>query len=300
MKIVIAGASGFIGRHLTAHSHRLGHSVVRLVRGDGVSQPGTAPWDPARGQCDPAVLAGADGVVCLSGASVLGWPWTNRYREELVRSRITTARTLVRAIEKLPDSDRPKAFLCGSATGYYGPDNADQFLDESSARGVGFLARLCEEWEQEARKASDLTRVVNLRTGLVMGSDGGMLGPLSRIYRYGGGATLGDGSSWMPVIGIRDHVRAVLFAMQRESIVGPVNLVGPTAVRNKDFNAMLARVVRRPAILRVPRFAILGVLGDAGREAVLASARVTPGVLDAENFAFEAPTLEEMLREALT
>lgn len=295
--LVLAGASGFIGSRLVDAAVASGYEVRQLLRTPGRQAPAGVTqftWDPAPGTIDDAALAGAYGIICLNGAGLLSRPWTDSYKRALWESRLGSVETLVSAM----GSHRPQVFLAGSAIGYYGPDRGDEVLTESSAAGSGFLAELCEAWEAASSAAENLgVRTVQLRTGLVMGADGGMLGILQHLYRAGMGARLGDGSAWMSAIARDDYVRALLFLLTRD-VSGPVNMVGPEPVRNAHWHEALARHFHRPGFLSVPTPA-LRLAGEMAREAVLASQRVYPQELTDHGFTFLAPTIEEIFAREL-
>lgn len=300
--IVIGGGTGLLGTELTNAALRRGYDVVHLTRGGKSSRNPRVterPWDPSRGKLDPEVLADAAAVVTLNGAGLLDRPWTMQYKKLLISSRIYPARTVADAIRALPSDRRPRVFIGGSATGYYGPDSLDAVLTEESLKGTGFLAKLCEKWEDEAFRAQDLTRVVVSRTGLVMSTRGGMLRALKPLYRLGLGVRLGSGKAWMPTIAVHDHARALLECIENETLSGPVNVTGPDPIRNREWNRLLAQSLHRRSMLAAPRQIIELLPGDMGREAVLSSARVMPMKLIDAGFRFEAPTVRDIFRQVL-
>ncbi|QTG76226.1 TIGR01777 family oxidoreductase [Trueperella pecoris] len=299
--LVLAGASGFIGSRLVEAALSAGYRVRRLVRSaDAAAIDGVEDflWDPSAGTIDDAVLAGAYGVICLNGAGLLSRPWTPSYKKVLWDSRIDSVTTLVSAFAKA--NHKPKVFISGSAIGYYGADRAGEYLSEGSASGEGFLAELCRAWEEAAGPASGMgIRTVVVRTGLVMGQDGGMLGLLQHPYRAGLGAQLGDGTGWMSTIARDDYVRALLFLLREDDVEGPVNMTNPDPVPNKAWNKLLAEHVGRRAFLAVPRPVLMLVAGQMGRETMLASQRVYPDVLFDHGFEFLAPTVEDIFSHEL-
>ncbi len=286
-RAVIAGASGFIGRALVAELAATGWTVTRLVRGPATGADEVS-WDPLDGVLDPAVLSGADAVINLSGASISQIPWTRSVRESIVASRREATTTLVNAINAAKVS--PKVFLSGSAVGIYG-DRGDEELTETSARGAGFLADVVDAWEATASKAR--CRTVYLRTGLVLG-DGGALAPLRLATSFFAGARVGSGKQWWPWISHRDEVRAIVHLIDSK-LAGAVNLVGPTPAHSVEVTRELARIMKRPHLFVIPAFAI-GLLGDAGRELLLASQKIRATALEKDGFVFEHRTVAEALR----
>jgi uncharacterized protein (TIGR01777 family) len=297
MRILMAGASGFLGGRLADRLRGAGHDVTRLVRRPARSAD-EAPWKPSAGQLDPALPAGADAVINLAGAGVADKRWTARYKSQIRSSRVDSTTTLAQAIAHLPAADRPGALLQASAVGWYG-DTGDRKVTEESPAGSGFLADVCRVWEAAARPAEDAgTRVVIMRTGLPLDQDGGLLKPQMLPFRLGIGGRLGGGRQWLPWISLEDWLRAVDFLLDRDDIAGPVNVVGPEPVTNAEFTATFGRVLNRPAVLMVPGLALQIALGGFAGEA-LKSQRVMPGVLERAGFTWSHPTLESGLRAAV-
>jgi uncharacterized protein (TIGR01777 family) len=287
MRILTAGASGFLGTPMVTRLRDAGHDVVRLVR----REPATAHerrWYPAAGTLDPSTLDGVDAVVSLSGANVGGKRWSAAYKRELVESRTSTTGTLARAIAA---HGAPVAFLSGSAVGFYG-DGGDTELTEASPRGTGFLADMAAAWEAAAAPAVESgNRVVYLRTGLPLHPDGGLLQPLMLPFKLGGGGPLGGGRPYVPWISLRDWLAAVEFLLERDDITGPVNLTAPEPVRWKDLAKALGAELHRPSLLPVPKVALNVVVGSAFATEMLASQRVLPTVLADNGFVFTDRTV---------
>lgn len=295
MRIVVTGASGLIGSALVPALRSDGHSVLRLVRR---APQGTdeASWDPAGHRLDPAVLAGTDAVVHLSGAGVGDRRWSAGYKQTLQRSRIDTTATLAEAIAAA--EPRPRVWVSASAVGWYG-DTGDREVDESSPPGVGFLASLCRRWEDSTGAAERAgVRVVHPRSGLVLTRAGGLVRRLLPLYRLGLGGRLGSGRQFWPWISLADEVRAIQFVLVNEAVAGPVNLVGPRPATNAEFSRALARALHRPALAPVPAFALRLVLGEFADEGVLVGQRVAPRVLEQAGFSFAHPTLDTAMRYA--
>ena len=297
MRILIAGASGFLGTRLVERLHGDGHDVTRLVR-RAASRADEAGWNPSAGHLDPALVAAADVVINLAGAGVGDKRWTAGYKSVIRASRVDTTSTLARTISHLAQPDRPRALLQGSAVGWYG-ETGDRRVAEDTPAGTGFLADVCRVWEAAARPAEDAgVRVALLRTGLPLDDGGGLLGPQMLPFRLGVGGKLGSGKQWVPWISMEDWLGAVRFVLEREDLAGPVNLVGPEPVRNSTFTEVFGRLLHRPTVMPIPSLALHVVLGEFAGEA-LRSQRVIPAVLSRTGFRWTHPTLESALRAAL-
>jgi uncharacterized protein (TIGR01777 family) len=297
MRVVITGATGLIGTALGAALERDGTEVTRLVRRAPASVT-EVRWDPrARaGGLDPAVLSGADGVVHLSGAPIAGGRWSESRKQELLDSRVASTTALVQAITAAPSP--PPVLLAGSAIGWYG-DTGEREVDEAAPAGSGFLPTLVRAWEAAAAPASAAgVRVVNLRTGIVLSGQGGMLGPLLPLFKLGLGARLGGGGQYLSWIAAADWVRAARFLLDDGEIAGPVNLTAPAPVTNAEFTAALARAVSRPALLRVPAVLLRTALGEVSGE-LLGGARVRPARLEQAGFTFSYPAIGPALDAAV-
>jgi uncharacterized protein len=293
MEVVLAGASGLIGSALKASLRADGHRVKTLVRrpadGEDVDQ-----WDPARGRLDPAFLAGADAVVCLSGVGVGDHRWTDSYKGEIVRSRVDSVGTVART---LAEHGGPRVLICASAVGYYG-DTGDREVDEDSPAGDSFLSEVCVQWEAAADPARDAgLRVAHLRTGLVLAKDGGLLKRLTPLVKAGVAGKLGTGRQFMPWISLTDEIAAIRFVVEHD-LAGPVNLTGPAPVRNVELTQALGRLLHRPTLFPVPGIAARIALGEFAED-VLTGQRARPARLQAAGFAFAHPELEAALRSEL-
>ncbi|MFV2000772.1 MAG: TIGR01777 family oxidoreductase [Acidimicrobiia bacterium] len=290
-RIVVAGASGLIGSALVEALVERGDDAVRLVRKP--ARHGEVPWDPASGVLDSSALNGAAVVVCLNGAGIGDKRWTPDRKEELRRSRIDPVGLLAETMSKMESP--PRTFIAGSATGFYG-DTGDDVVDETAPIGDDFLAVLCGDWEAASAPARDAgVRVVNMRTGIVLASNGGALAPLLPIFKAGLGGPIGGGQQWWSWISLADHVRAMLMLIDGET-VGPVNLVAPNPVRQRDFAKALGDQLHRPAVLPAPRLAVKARLGKELAEAIgFASQRVEPAVLEGSGFEFDHPDISKAL-----
>jgi uncharacterized protein (TIGR01777 family) len=297
MRILMAGASGFLGTPLADRLRGRGHDVVRLVRrapqgADEVS------WRPSLGQLDPSVVAAADAVINLAGVNAGDKRWTASYKNLIRSSRVDSAGTIAQVIRKLPEADRPAVLLQSSAIGWYG-DTGDREVTEDAPAGTDFFADVCRVWEAAARPAEDAgSRVVLLRTGLPLDERGGLLKPQMLPFRLGVGGKLAGGRQWVPWIALADWLSAITFLLEREDVAGPVNVVGPAPVTNATFTEVFGRLLHRPTVMPIPGFALHLLYGGFAGEA-LKSSRVLPGVLTRAGFTWAYPTLAEALRVAL-
>ena len=264
MKVAITGAGGLIGGALSAALRARGHQVLAVPR-------------------DVPGLGGADAVVHLGGAPI-GVRWTAARKRAIRDSRVTGTRRVVEAIARAVPA--PNVLVCASAIGYYG-NRGDEELTEASPPGSDFLAQVVREWEQAALAAP--VRSVQLRFGIVLSAHGGALARMLPAFRLGVGGRLGSGAQWMSWIGLHDLVRAILFAIESSGLDGPVNAVAPHPVTNAEFTRTLARVLRRPAVVPVPVFALRALFGEMAGLTLLASQRVAPARLDARRLPVRPP-----------
>jgi uncharacterized protein (TIGR01777 family) len=302
MRIFLTGGTGLIGSHLVPALLERGDEVVILTRnaararrrlpaGEFIEGNPTIPnesWQWNLGTCDA--------VINLAGESLAaGLWWTSSVRQRLRQSRLATTRNVAEAMHA---SERTRLLVSASAVGYYG-DRGSEALDESTQPGQGFLARLTREWESTALLAEGKrTRVVLLRTGIVLASDGGVLPLMQKTFRFGLGGVLGDGRQYFPWIHITDHVRVILLALDQADLAGPVNAVVPDPPTQQTFVRSLAGVMGKPAVLRMPAFLLRGLLGQKS-EMVLSSQRVVPRALRARGFRFRYPDLTGALEDLL-
>jgi uncharacterized protein (TIGR01777 family) len=290
-RIIVAGGTGLIGGNLVSALRGRGDDVVVLHR--GVDRTDRAAWDPASGSLDPSALDGADAVVTLNGAGIGEKRWSSERKQILRTSRIDPVRLISETMADMIDP--PCVLVAGSATGYYG-DTGDRLVDESSPHGDDFLATLCVDWEEAAEPARRSgVRVVHARTGIVLSAHGGALTPLVPIFRAGLGGPIAGGAQWWSWITLADEVRALVALIDSE-ISGPVNLVAPNAVRQKEFARALGAALGRPAIVPAPKFAVQARLGRELAAAIgYSSQRVVPAVLLDSGFTFESVDLSKAL-----
>jgi uncharacterized protein len=297
MRILMAGASGYLGTRLAARLKGAGHDVTRLVRRPP-RRPDEATWRPDQNQLDPALVAGVDTVINLAGANVGHRRWTAQYKRVLRSSRIDTTATIAGVIKQLPVADRPRTLLQASAVGWYG-DTGDRTVTEEAPAGTTFLADLCRVWEAAARPAEDAgTRVVLLRTAPAMSRDGSLVKPLLVPFKLGAGARIGNGRQWMAWIETGDWLAAAEFLLDSDTVAGPVNMVAPEPCTNAEFTKAFGRAVKRPAFLSVPTFVLDVALGEMAGEATQ-SQRVLPGVLEKAGFRWAHPDIQSAMMAAM-
>lgn len=296
MKLLVSGATGFIGQALVPALQTSGHSVVALTRGKA-QKAGmqSVSWDPQAGVLDAASTAGFDAVIHLAGESIMGL-WTKSKLRRVRESRVRGTELLTRTILSLREADRPRTFISASAIGYYGNRGAE-VLTEESARGTGFLPELCADWEQASAPLSDANiRTVWMRLGIILDPAGATLKQMLPPFKLGLGAVLGSGQQWFSWMSRHDLVNAFLFVLEKPELVGPVNCTSPGAVRNREFTQQLARAVHRPAFLKIPAAALRLLSGNMADEALLASARVVPQKLQQAGMIFQDTQLATALR----
>jgi hypothetical protein len=298
MRSVVTGGTGLIGRALL---RRLSEPAVVLSRAE---KPAARPagagevvrWDPLAGLPPPQALRGAEAVFNLMGEPAAEGRWTADRKRRIRDSRIVGTRNLVSGLAAL--DQRPRVLVSASAVGFYG-DRGDEILDERSSRGEGFLADVCVDWEREAMAAERLgIRVVCVRIGLVMATEGGALGKMLPAFRLGVGGRLGSGRQWMPWIHVDDVVGLLLHASASEPLRGPLNGTAPAPVTNADFSAALGRALHRPALLPVPAFALHAAFGEMSGM-LMASQRALPGRAIESGYTFAHPDLDDALRALL-
>jgi uncharacterized protein len=289
MEVVLAGASGLIGSALKKSLRGDGHRVKVLVR-HPTSAEDEDSWDPTAGLVDPDFLAGADGVVCLSGVGVGDHRWTDSYKQLIISSRVDSVGTLARS---LAEYGGPRVFLVASAVGFYG-DTGDATVDEQTPAGDSFLSEVCLQWEAAADPAREAgVRVAHLRTGLVLAKDGGLLKRLAPIVKAGIGGKLGSGRQFMPWISLTDEIAAIRFLLEHD-LAGAVNLTGPEPARNAEFTKVLGRALHRPTIFPVPGFAAKLALGEFAEDVLVGQRALPQRLLDA-GFEFTHRDLESAL-----
>lgn len=298
MHVLITGGTGFIGRELASSLLADGHSVTVLTR--EITSSGNRVPSGAKAIRDLARADAVDAVVNLAGANLGAARWNPVTKMGFRTSRIDTTRRLVDWMSRL--AVKPKVLVSGSAIGWYGPRGDDK-LTETAPAGSDFSATLCRDWEAEAQKASALgVRVCTLRTGIVLGpagpAGGGALAQMLPAFRLGGGGPMGSGQQWMSWVHRADLIALIRFLIEREMASGPYNGTAPEPVTNAEFAKTLGRVLKRPAILPMPGFALKMIVGEMA-EILLSGQRVIPQAALDQGFRFRFPTLEAALRDVL-
>jgi uncharacterized protein (TIGR01777 family) len=293
-RILVSGVSGTIGAALLPSLKASGWSVVRLVRGVATGE-GQIAWNPAV-PLAPQAVSGFDAVIHLAGESIFG-RWTAAKKAKIRESRVVGTLNLAQALAQA--EEKPRVFVCGSAIGYYG-NRGDELLSEDTAPGAGFLAEVCQEWEEATTPAvqADI-RTAHLRTGIVLSPKGGALKAMLLPFKMGLGGRTGDGRQWMSWIDVRDMVGAIHHILKNDLIQGPVNMVAPKPEMNAVFAATLASILSRPAIFPMPAFAAKLIFGEMGEELLLGSQKVEPGRLISSGYPFRYRELKVSLESLL-
>ncbi|MBS1492093.1 MAG: TIGR01777 family oxidoreductase [Bacteroidetes bacterium] len=302
-KVVIAGATGLIGKHLSMYLAGLGYEIKALVRNpekafDTLKHYNIEliEWNVRMTPQDvSAFIEETDCVINLAGANVGSKRWNDEVKKELYDSRIDSTRQLVNAIELC--KVKPKTYITACGTGIYG-FRGDEDITEDSSYGNDFLAKLCIDWEKEAFKAEKNCRVVSLRTGVVLEKNEGALKELMTPFKFYAGGWLGNGKQWFPWIHIKDIIEVYKLCIDNENISGPVNGDSPDIVRNKEFCKALGKAMHRPCIFPVPGFALKIAVGEFA-ETLLNGQKVIPQKLENLNFPFRFKNLNSALEDLL-
>ncbi len=305
MKILITGATGFVGIALCEVLGREGHELVVISRDPYrartlIPAPHRAiKWDFSKSQIPDhlELLQDINAVIHLAGEPILGRRWSAQFKNQLYSSRVVHTRNLI-SLLKSHGKEFPKIFISASAIGFYG-DRGNEVLDESSIVGDGFLAQLCQDWE---KVLSDLpintTRKVALRTGIVLGKGGGALEQMIDPFSQGLGGVLGEGSQWMSWIHIDDLVSIITESLVNDQLSGAINCCAPRPVTNLEFTQELLKTLNKSRLLTIPKIALKAVLGE-GAVVLLSSQRVTPTQVIKAGYSFKYPNLESALMELL-
>jgi uncharacterized protein (TIGR01777 family) len=298
VKVVIAGATGFLGQPLARALAADGRDIVILTRRTDPPRPATGArfltWRPdARPGPWAAEIDGADAVVNLAGESIAASRWSDAQKQRILDSRVQATRTLADAISGT--SRPPPVFVSGSAVGYYGP-RGDEAVTEEQPPGSDFLAKVCTAWEAEAIRARSATRVVCIRTGLVLENGGGALPRMVLPFKFGAGGPLGSGRQYMPWIHRDDWVALLRWTIATSSADGPINATAPNPVTNAEFARALGRALHRPAFMPAPGFALRLALGEMADALLLSGQRALPTKAERLGFRFRFTQLDDALQ----
>jgi uncharacterized protein (TIGR01777 family) len=289
MRVLISGASGLVGSEVIRQLEAEGHEALRLVRRKATSA-NEVEWNPATGFIQEGIMETIDAVVNMAGATTGKIPWTAKYKQEIVSSRLDSTRTLVKAMASA--KRRPEVLVSGSASGFYG-DTGEKILHETAPKGTGFLSDLAHEWEQEALKAPTDVRVVLARTTMVMSRKLGALGRLLPLIKLGIGGPLGSGKQWWAWISLPDEAAAIIHLIKTPNAKGAFNLTAPEPATCGQIVKALAKDLKRPSLIAVPAFALKMLIGEAAVELLLCSQNMSADRLLATGFKFQHPTLRE-------
>jgi uncharacterized protein len=300
MRLVVTGASGFIGTPLRAALLEQGHALTLFTRGSPRGpNAGTQRWihwTPGTLRDWDAAVDGADGIINLAGEPIADKKWSSNQRRRIEKSRVDATHSLFQACAKA--KERPKFLINASAVGYYGA-HGDEVITEETPPGDDFLSLLCRDWEAEAIRAEELgLRVVRIRTGIVLGQSGGALKKMAEPFKYFVGGRLGSGRQWMSWIHLEDLIRLMGFVIDNPQVRGPINATAPNPVRNKEFSHELAKVLKRPSWLPVPGFALKLVMGEMA-DMLLTGQRVVPAAAEKLGFRFRYPDLPQALEACM-
>ncbi|MFT5196945.1 MAG: hypothetical protein ACI85U_003985 [Candidatus Promineifilaceae bacterium] len=264
MRIIIAGGSGLIGHELAKVLAQRGAEIIILSRSplslkllpDGVR---AEKWDGVSADGWGHLADGANAIINLAGAGIGDKRWSDERKELILNSRLESTKAVIEAIQQV--TIKPEVLIQGSAIGYYG-NRGDEELTEESAAGSDFLAEVTTAWEAAAKPAAEMTRLVFVRTGVVLSTKGGALPKMSLPFKLFAGGPYGDGGMWFPWVHIDDQIRAILWLIDHDHAVGAFNIVSPNIVRNRTFARTLGKVLRRPAFIPTPAFALKAMLGE--------------------------------------
>ena len=300
LHIAITGSTGLIGTAVTDVLHAEGHAITPIIRSSTPVRTNkrVIRWKILSGEIDRDKLEGHDVFIHLAGANIAGQNWTPAYKEEILESRVKSTRLLCNALVHM--KQLPRLWICASAVGFYGHVPVSETRDERGPRGEGFLAQVCEQWE-EATRPAELAgiRVIHLRFGVVLSSKGGALQKMLPIFKLGLGGNLGSGGQMMSWIALEDIPRIISHILNHEKLTGPVNAVAPKPVTNREFTQTIGKILNRPAILPVPEFMVKWMFGEMGQTLLLSGANVVPGKLLQSGFNSNYPDIQSALSHCL-
>ncbi|MFN0117725.1 MAG: TIGR01777 family oxidoreductase [Elusimicrobiota bacterium] len=295
MKVLVSGSTGFVGSHVLNELRKNGHTPIRLMRAASVGND--VLWDSRYGQFMVPPAEQFDAVVHLSGENIVNSRWNDDFKKKIRDSRVKYTQQLVSAVLALPKP--PTLFICASAIGFYG-DRGEDVLTEESSKGEGFLADVCQEWENATSPLKEKNiRVANMRFGVILGAGHGALKNMKLPFKLGLGGVIGSGKQYWSWIDIADAAKAIVHTINTPAIQGPVNVVAPQPVTNKEFTEAMGYVLSRPTLFPMPAFAAKLAFGEMAEALFLASNRIKPAKLEANGFKFDFPDLKGCLSRHL-
>jgi uncharacterized protein (TIGR01777 family) len=303
MRVIILGATGFIGRALCKFLMEVGYEVVALTRnknrgreilGKGIE---VVEWDSKSEVGWESHANGAYAIVNLIGENLASGRWTQEKKKSILESRLNAGKAVSIAIQRV--QIKPKVVIQASAVGYYG-SRSDEILDESSEPGEGFLSEVAVKWEDSTKEVEPQVRRIIIRTSPVLGRSGGVLTRLIRPFRFFLGGPVGSGNQWFSWIHLDDEVGAIRFLMEREDLQGAFNLTAPEQLMIKDFYHTIGKAMRRPSWLPIPGFVLRLLFGEMAQETILSGQRVVPKRLTEAGYKFIYPKAEKALKEILS
>jgi uncharacterized protein (TIGR01777 family) len=302
MRVIITGATGFIGRALTKELAQGDYEIVALSRNPQIKSElnkiSYIEWDAKNPNGWTDYLDGAYAIVNLAGENISAGRWTKKRKQTILQSRLNAGKAVVEAVKRV--KRKPKVLVQASAIGYYG-SREDEILEESSAPGSGYLPEVAQKWEFSTKEVESLgVRHVTIRTGIVLGKSGGALPRLIQPFHFFVGGPLGNGKQWFSWIHLEDEIKAIRFLMKNENLNGAFNLTAPAPLVMKDFCKILGRVMHRPCWLKVPGFALRLILGEMAEALLLTGQRVQPKRLLEAGYKFSYPEAESALSQILS
>lgn len=302
-RVIVTGGTGFIGRHLSKRLMEKGYEVVCLTRNvssakqEGDSRILFTGWDGRTAVGWGGYAEGSAAIVNLAGENLASGRWDKKRKQRIIQSRLQAGKAVVDAVKSA--RRKPGVVIQASAVGFYG-NRGDEVVDEASGPGRGFLAEVVREWEGSTAEIEALgARRAVIRTGLVLGSEGGALPRLVLPFRFFVGGPLGNGRQWVSWIHVEDEVQAILYLMEHPELAGVFNLTSPHPLRNGDFHRKLGRVLKRPSWMPVPGFLLRMLFGKMSEETILSSQKVMPARLEEAGYEFVFPEAEKALTDIL-
>ncbi|MFH1336384.1 MAG: TIGR01777 family oxidoreductase [Candidatus Zixiibacteriota bacterium] len=301
MRVIITGATGFIGKALVAELTKGNYEIVALTRNpkhkSTLNKISYIQWDAKNSNSWTDYVDGAYAIVNLAGENISAGRWTQKRKQAILQSRLNAGKAIVEAVKQV--NRKPKVIVQASAIGYYG-SRGDEALDESSSPGTGYLPEVAQKWELSTQEVESLgVRHVIIRTGIVLGKDGGALPRLIQPFRFFVGGPLGSGKQWFSWIHLKDEIRAIHFLMENENLNGAFNLTAPSPLAMKDFCKILGQVMHRPCWLKVPGFMLRLIMGEMAEALLLTGQRVQPKRLLEAGYQFLYPEAEPALQQIL-